>query len=197
MGWLERFGLIDRAGDRLDSLSKGNQQKVQFACAILHEPVLVVLDEPFSGLDPVNQQMFLDILDELRQAGTTILLCAHQMDLVEQVADRILLMNRGRAVLSGTLADLRDQSGAAGRLVVRVGEGVPLDSLRGHPAVLRLELATDHSCTIWLSPDASLASLLEHLGREFDVLAIESRPPHLREVFLQAVAAATPLEDAS
>lgn len=104
--WLERLGLRERAGEKLGALSKGNQQKVQFAAAILHRPRLAILDEPFSGLDPVNQEAFLDIVRELRDAGSTILLSAHQMSLVERVADRVFVMHRGRELLHAPTADL-------------------------------------------------------------------------------------------
>jgi ABC-2 type transport system ATP-binding protein len=105
--WLERLGLHDRRHEPLKALSKGNHQKVQFISALLHSPRLAVLDEPFSGLDPVNQDLFLSLLRELRDAGATILLSAHQMQLVERIADRVLVMNRGRAVLHGTLDEIR------------------------------------------------------------------------------------------
>ncbi len=104
--WLERLGLLDRASEKLGALSKGNQQKVQFAAAILHGPRIAILDEPFSGLDPVNQEAFLDIVRELRDAGTTILLSAHQMSLVERVADRVFVMHRGRELLHAPTGDL-------------------------------------------------------------------------------------------
>jgi ABC-2 type transport system ATP-binding protein len=104
--WLERLGLSDRAGEKLGALSKGNQQKVQFAAAILHGPRIAILDEPFSGLDPVNQEAFLDIVRELRDAGTTILLSAHQMSLVERVADRVFVMHRGRELLHAPTSEL-------------------------------------------------------------------------------------------
>ena len=104
--WLGRLSLAERATDKLETLSKGNQQKVQFIASILHRPRFAVLDEPFSGLDPLNQSFFLDLLRELRDGGTTILLSAHQMELIERTADRVLLMGRGREVLSGTIEEV-------------------------------------------------------------------------------------------
>jgi len=105
--WLERLGLGDRAGDEVRSLSKGNQQKVQFLTAILHRPSLAILDEPFSGLDPLNQEAFLGLVRELRAGGTTVLFSAHQMQLVERLADRVILISEGRFAAQGTLAELR------------------------------------------------------------------------------------------
>lgn len=108
--WLERVGLDDRAGDKLDTLSKGNQQKVQFISGILHRPDFAALDEPFSGMDPVNQEFFLEIIRELRGGGMTILLSSHQMQLVERIADRVLLVDHGAEVLAGTIASIRAEA---------------------------------------------------------------------------------------
>ena len=105
--WLDRVSLRDRAAHKLDTLSKGNQQKVQFISAVLHHPRFIILDEPFSGLDPVNQEFFSQLIRQLRDEGATILLSAHQMQLVERIADRLLLVNKGRAVLYGTIDQIR------------------------------------------------------------------------------------------
>ena len=104
--WLARFELADRAGEKLSALSKGNQQKVQFAAAVLHAPRFAILDEPFSGLDPLNQELFLTLVRELRERGTTILFSAHQMSLVERMADRVFVMHRGRELLHAPTAEL-------------------------------------------------------------------------------------------
>jgi ABC-2 type transport system ATP-binding protein len=104
--WLTRFELADRAKEKLGALSKGNQQKVQFAAAVLHRPRFAILDEPFSGLDPLNQELFLDLVRTLRTAGTTVLFSAHQMSLVERLADRVFVMHRGRELMHGPVASL-------------------------------------------------------------------------------------------
>jgi len=104
--WLERMQLLDRKDERVDALSKGNQQRVQLIAAIIHRPALAILDEPFTGLDPLSQEFFLGLVSDLREAGTTIILSAHQMDLVERAADRVLLMNTGREILSGAVNEL-------------------------------------------------------------------------------------------
>jgi ABC-2 type transport system ATP-binding protein len=105
--WLERLQLADRAGEPLKSLSKGNQQKVQFISAVLHRPQLSVLDEPFSGLDPLNQDLFLGLIRDLGSEGRTVLLSAHQLQLVERVADALVVINRGQVVLQGTVDEVR------------------------------------------------------------------------------------------
>lgn len=110
--WLRRLDLAGRANDEVKALSKGNQQKVQFISAVLHRPALAILDEPFSGLDPLNQEFFLDLVRELRDAGTTILFSAHQMQLVERLADRVVLIGNGRVAGQGTLPELRENWGS-------------------------------------------------------------------------------------
>ncbi len=121
-GWLERLDLANRDQDKLGTLSKGNQQKVQFAAAVLHRPRFAILDEPFSGLDPLNQELFLRLVRELRDDGTTVLLSAHQMALVERLADRAIVMHRGRALLEGPIAELTAGGSLHDLYVDRVGE---------------------------------------------------------------------------
>ena len=137
--WLERFELRDRGDERLGALSKGNQQKVQFAAAVLHGPRLAILDEPFSGLDPLNQDLFLGLVRELREAGTTILFSAHQMSLVERLADRVFVMHRGRELLHGTTSELLAGGSLHDVYVERVraanvADGSAGDDLRGEAA---------------------------------------------------------------
>jgi ABC-2 type transport system ATP-binding protein len=111
--WLRRFDLLDRAAEKLEALSKGNQQKVQLIASIVHSPTLAIWDEPFSGLDPVNQEVVLGMLRDLKAEGATVLLSAHQMELVERVADRAIVIHRGREVASGSMDVLRRGGGGA------------------------------------------------------------------------------------
>lgn len=111
LAWLERFQLKEYAYARVNQLSKGMAQKVQFIAAVLHEPDLVVLDEPFSGLDPVNQDLFKQEIRRLAATGTAVLLSSHQMNVVEELCDRIFLINRGKQVLYGTLREIKSQYG--------------------------------------------------------------------------------------
>ena len=184
--WLERFDLGDRIGDKIEALSKGNQQKVQLVSSILHRPKFAILDEPFSGLDPLNQEKMLEILDELRSEGTTILLSAHQMNLVERIADRVLLMNRGRAVLSGTMSEIRSQ-GAQNKIVLETEGPVPTDALAGQPGIAQIERAASGEITLWLGPDSSLSEVLAAAGRALPIKAVHSERVSLHEIYVQAV----------
>ncbi len=195
--WLERLDLTDRAKEKLDALSKGNQQKVQFISSILHKPRFAILDEPFSGLDPINQDAFLELLRELRANGMTILLSAHQMQLVERVADRMLLIHQGRSVLYGTLEDFRDQSTAGARVTLRV-EGVPdLDALKAHPAVDAIEQNDTSDVVLLVRRDRRLSDLLVTLGTSLQVTSIHSESLSLHDIYVGAIERANSAEETS
>ncbi|MFO0807504.1 MAG: ATP-binding cassette domain-containing protein [Gemmataceae bacterium] len=187
MQWLERMGLADRCHQNLEAFSKGNQQKVQFVSAILHRPAFAVLDEPFSGLDPLNQDFFARLIRELAASGTTVLLSAHQMHLVERLADRILLMNRGKEVLSGTVDQMRAKTRAVTRLGLRI-RGVPdPTALADHPAVAGVEANADGRIVLLLREGATLGDLLVQAGSRFDVLEVHSERLSLHDIYIQAL----------
>lgn len=129
MEWLDRFGLGEYAKAKVSQLSKGMAQKVQFISAIIHEPDLVVLDEPFSGLDPVNQELFKAEILKLAARGTAVLLSSHQMNLVEELCERIFLIHRGKRVVYGTLREVKAEYGVQ-RVRLHASEGAwrPPDS---------------------------------------------------------------------
>ena len=187
--WLERFGLADRAKEPLKALSKGNQQKVQFASSVLHRPRLAILDEPFSGLDPINQELFVGLIAELRDAGTTVLLSAHQMALVERLADRLVLMSRGREVLRGTIPELRRQWSAGQRLVLRVDGAADPAALAGHPAVRHVERTAPDELTLLTADGAPLGDLLVAAGTRYDVRALHAEPVTLHDIYVRTVEA--------
>lgn len=185
--WLDRFGLTDRGKDKVKALSKGNQQKVQFAAAILHKPKLAILDEPFSGLDPLNQELFLDLVRELRDAGTTIIFSAHQMTLVERLADRVFLMSRGREVLHGTIPEIRKRWRTGDRLVVGVPPGTDTAFVESIDAVQEIESNGDAEVRLRLKPDVSISQLLQALGERVDVKYIRSEAVTLHEIYVNTV----------
>ncbi|SDH51268.1 ABC transporter ATP-binding protein [Desulfosporosinus hippei] len=112
MEWLEKFQLADKANSKVQQLSKGMAQKVQFIASVLHQPALVVLDEPFSGLDPVSQDIFKQEIRQLADEGMSILISSHQMNLVEEICNRIFIINKGEKVLYGPLQDIKAQYGS-------------------------------------------------------------------------------------
>lgn len=187
--WLERLGLDARGKEKVKSLSKGNQQKVQFGAAILHRPRLAILDEPFSGLDPVNQEVFLELIRELRANGTTVIFSAHQMTLVERLADRVCLMSRGRMVLEGSIAGLRQQWRTGNRLVVGIAPASDLSFLGAIAAVEAVEPSAADEVTLRLKPDVSMSELLGAMSARLDVRYIRSEETTLHEIYLRTVEA--------
>ena len=178
---LDRVELAGWADKQVQMLSKGMQQKVQLCTALIGEPRLLILDEPFSGLDPLNVQLFEQIIHELRAAGTTVLLSTHQMDKVEQVCDRALMINRGQMVLYGRVADLRRQY--ADHAVIVHGTGV----VDGVPGVRSVE-AMNGGHKLTLAADATAEAVLRVLldrGLKLESFAIATLP--LEDIFVKVV----------
>ncbi|HKQ58451.1 MAG TPA: ATP-binding cassette domain-containing protein [Candidatus Eisenbacteria bacterium] len=178
---LDRVELQDWALKPVQSLSKGMQQKVQLCTALIGEPKLLILDEPFTGLDPINTQMFEDILAERRNAGTTVLLSTHQMNKVEQLCDRALMMNRGHMVLYGTVRDIRKRHSDHAVMVrtaskIERVEGVRSVDVTNGETKLTLEGAA--------TPQSVLRSLLDR-GVVVESFAVANLP--LEDIFVKVV----------
>jgi ABC-type polar amino acid transport system ATPase subunit len=198
---LDQLGLGDRSKDKVGALSKGNQQKVQFIAAVLHRPSLLVLDEPFSGLDPINQELFSGMMRDLRDQGTAVLISAHQLDLVERLADRFLLISHGREVLSGTLNEMRRQAtgGLKERLQLHLAPlgGAPLDTaalreeLTSRALGAEVETRPTGDGTVWVDvlwpQSADLGPLITTAAERAAILRIETRRIPLHEIYLRAV----------
>lgn len=183
--WLKRLDLHPRRNDKLKTLSKGNQQKVQLASALLHRPLVAILDEPFSGLDPSNQEFLLTIIRELRADGMTVLLSAHQMQLVERLADRVLLVNHGREILSGTLPEVRQRGAAERRLRVRYrGVNPPAFFL---PNVRGVETPAPGELVLLLDDEADISPVLRHVAEQIALVDVRVEEMSLHEIYLQAV----------
>lgn len=187
--WLERLGLADRAREKVSALSKGNQQKVQLIAAVIHRPRFAILDEPFSGFDPINQELAVELIRELRAAGMTVLLSAHQMTLVERLADRLLLLNHGAPVLTGTLAELRAASGLAQKLTLGFDRAYDEARLFALPGVAALERLSPTHVALLLREGTDLNGLLTALGAGARLVQVQSDPVGLHEIYLRAVGA--------
>jgi ABC-2 type transport system ATP-binding protein len=160
---------------------------VQLAAAVLHRPAFAILDEPFSGLDPISQELFLELFRKIRQEGTTILLSAHQMDLVERAADRVLLVNKGREILSGSIEELRRRHRAGTRLRV-AGQGplVP-EALTGVEGVASVQAASGNELLVTLEEGRGLSPVLARAAESFAVTSVAVEEPRLHDVFVEAV----------
>lgn len=185
--WLERFGLSDRANDKVSVLSKGNQQKVQFAASVLHRPALAILDEPFSGFDPINQELFVEIIRELRDSGTTILLSAHQMSLVEMLADRILLLSRGKQVIAGSLDEIRSQVQETEAVGFTVAADQEVPDFAGWPGVNHVEAFGEGRYRADLQHVEDLGPFIQRLGAEVAITDIRAERLDLHQLYLRLV----------
>ena len=184
--WLERFELSEWSEKKMVDLSKGMQQKVQFITAVLHRPPIVILDEPFSGLDPVNAATVKDIMLEMRDQGSTIILSTHRMEQVEKMCDSICLINHGRSVLDG---DLRAIKQSFGKNTVHVEFTGP-DSFLTHPAIAAVDrFATGVEAK--LKPGADPQEILKAAVQAgAQITRFELLEPSLNEIFIEKTARA-------
>jgi ABC-2 type transport system ATP-binding protein len=185
---IDRFGLGSFGDEKVDKLSKGMAQKVQLAAAMVTGPKLLILDEPFAGLDPVNQAMLEEVVLELARAGSTIVFSTHVMQHAERLCDRIMLIARGRKVFQGDQEEARAQLPARLRLTARNDP----KSLPGVASATRAGAAGDGwaDYDVALAPGAAPGDLLEACtGKAFPLRGFDVRRPSLHEVFLHLVGA--------
>jgi len=182
--WARRLGIADWVERRVEELSKGMQQKVQFIAALLHDPDLIVMDEPFAGLDPLNTMQLKDVLVGLRAAGKSILFSTHRMDQVEKLCDSICLINRGKAVLQGSLGEIKNSNGRRFVQIDYEGDGA---CLAGHPLVDSMNDYGNHA-ELRLKPGADTQELLRTAIRGMRVIRFQVMDPSLEQIFIERVA---------
>jgi len=187
--WLERLDLADRAKEKLQALSKGNQQKIQFVASILHKPAFAILDEPFSGLDPLNQEKFIGYIKELNEQGTTILLSSHQMSLVEKIAHRVFLINQGKELFNGTLMEIYQNFGQQHILDISFASEVPHEKFRLLPNVENLSPVGTQQVMVTFNPGTELKEILANLSVMEGITNIKSHNSSLHDIFLNMVKA--------
>src|SRR5207248_1145456 len=179
--WLERFGLSAWAGKKVETLSKGMAQKVQFIATVIHQPELVLLDEPFSGLDPVNAEILREAVLDLHRSGATVIFSTHDMAMAERMCDFVFMIHKGRKVLDGTLQSIRDNYGSDTVRVRLEGNHAMLDNLPGvvkvtdfgHWKELRLQRGTDAQ------------SVLQALMPRGRICHFELAQPSLQDIFVR------------
>ncbi len=182
--WLMKLGLADRKDGRLEELSHGNQQRLQLATALIHSPQLLVLDEPFAGLDPVGVAAMGEILAEQASSGTAVIFSSHQLDLVEDLCDDVVIIDEGRVVLAGAVRELRANA-TRRRVQIEVRDAVDgwTESLGG----ARLVSRSHGRVVLDVSDGPDLDALLAAAQRAGEVIEFSYEPPSLNEVFLNAV----------
>jgi ABC-2 type transport system ATP-binding protein len=182
--WLERVKLTEWKNKKATELSKGMQQKVQFVAAVMHDPELIILDEPFSGLDPINVELLTQLILELKAARRTIILSTHQMEIAERVCDDICLMNKSKKVLDGAIRDVK--SSFARNLIsmrFRGGEEV----LDDRSIVLDVIRHSDHIEVLVRDLDASQLLLHKLIDAGAEISKFELVEPSLKEIFIAGV----------
>ncbi|MGI8777212.1 MAG: ABC transporter ATP-binding protein [Acidimicrobiales bacterium] len=181
--WLERLGIVARSADRVDTLSLGNQQRVQLAAALVHEPDLLVLDEPFSGLDPVAVDALSEILAERAAAGTGVLFSSHQLDLVEDICESVAIVDKGHLVLSGVVRELRARSRRRQLRVLVEGDGWQPPDIDG----VVVAGADVSGARLLLEPGVDPMAVLTAVAASGRVVDFGLELPSLSDLFREAI----------
>jgi ABC-2 type transport system ATP-binding protein len=179
--WLERLDLAEWANKKVETLSKGMSQKVQFIATVVSRPELIILDEPFTGLDPVNAEAIKDAVLELQDQGTTVIFSTHDMNVAEKMCDFIFMIFKGKKVLDGTLTSIQDKYGSD-TIRIRTGNGVPaLQNLRG------VERINDYGQVqeLRMAPDCDTQEVLAAIMARTRVTSFDIVKPSLHEIFLR------------
>lgn len=181
--WFEKFGIEDWWEKKVEELSKGMQQKIQFISTVVHRPGLLILDEPFSGLDPINTNLIKDEIDELHRNGTSIIFSTHRMEQVEEVCEFMVLINQGKNVLEGSVKDVKNQYKENLFKIDFDGE-IPADAL----AQTNIIKQKNQSITVQLNEGDDSNALLRHLiQRDVHIHSFNEILPTLNEIFIKKV----------
>jgi ABC-2 type transport system ATP-binding protein len=183
--WLERLGLAEWRQRKLNELSKGMQQKAQFIATVLHEPDILILDEPLSGLDPVGVNVMRDVFVDLRRQGKTVVLSSHQMETVERLCDAIALIHRGRKVLDGPVSEVRSRHGKNTVVLSYEGDG---SFLAGLPGVLKVN-DFGRYVEIKMAEGGDAQAILREAAARLRVSRFEVVEPSLHDIFVEQVTA--------
>ncbi|WP_311407861.1 ABC transporter ATP-binding protein [Liquorilactobacillus uvarum] len=178
--WLERLQVKGKPEDKIKSLSKGNQQKIQLICTLLHEPKLIILDEPFSGLDPINTDLLKQVILEEKKRGATIIFSDHDMTNVEEVCDDLIMISNGKVVLNGNIQKVRNSFGLT-RIFVR--SEWTREQLAGLEHVTKVSQTRSGSCRLEIDDEKYGAELFKTITKGKYVQTFDQQPPTLNEIF--------------
>ena len=181
--WLAVLDLDSRAGSKIEEYSRGMQQKLQFATTVINEPELLILDEPFSGLDPVNLEVVKQQMLDLRDSGTTIIFSTHMMEHAEKLCDRILLINEGRKVRDGTMEEIRSRGAENVLLIETAADENSVAAMDGVQSAVREQ----GMLTVTMSDGGSHREFLRRLLESNNVRSFRVRTPSLHETFVSLV----------
>jgi ABC-type uncharacterized transport system, ATPase component len=181
--WLDRFEVPEYYNKRVEELSKGNQQKIQFIASVIHRPRIVILDEAFSGLDPVNVELLKSTVKELRDAGTSMLFSTHRMEHVEELCRNITILHRSNPVLQGSLREIKKRYPREKVVLRTEGEVAGLEKLSGVTAVQKHEYGYE----VGIAEESAAANILRHALEQTTIHKFEIMEPTLNEIFIKAV----------
>lgn len=181
--WLDRFHIKEYKEKKIKELSKGNQQKIQFITAIINEPKLLILDEPFSGLDPINVEMFMDVIKDLKKKGTSIIFSSHRMEHVELFCEKLVILVHGKSVLSGSLKEIKK---SYRKKNIHVKAEVDLEALRKVKGVVDVT-ETAEDVIIKIESDDYINNVFNEIKKCSNVTEFRVEDPSLNEIFLDKV----------
>ncbi|GAA0447826.1 MAG: ABC transporter ATP-binding protein [Bacillota bacterium] len=184
-GWLERFKIPEYMNKKVEELSKGNQQKIQFISSIIHQPKLVILDEPFSGLDPVNVEMLKEAVIDLKDKGTSIVFSSHRMEHVEELCEHLCILHKGKQVVQGSLQDIKR---SYGRKNLIIHASFPLDFLQSFPGVVTYKNVME-GCRLQIESEAISQDIFQALQGKGFIRKFELEEPSLNDIFIEKVGA--------
>lgn len=180
--YLERFGITEYKNRKLRELSKGNQQKVALIVALIHDPEIVILDEPFSGLDPVNAKLFKDWIVEIARKGKTIIFSSHRMDVIEELCEEMALLKKGKIVLGGRLKEIKGSYRKKNIFIQ--GENLTLDHFNNIPGIYKVECVNDEFI-VSLDDKEVIPDLIKALNEKVIITKFIQEEPTLDEIFIE------------
>ena len=183
--WLKKFQILDYENRKIKELSKGNQQKIQFIAAVINKPKLLILDEPFSGLDPINVEMLKKAIIELQKAGCSIIFSSHQMEQIEDFCEKLVILSHGKVVVAGYLKDIKNEYRK--KNILLRGDNLPLDKIRKLKGVISLE---EHRGEYLVKIESlDIADLIFKIVKNYNITKYDVTEPTLNEIFIEKVGA--------
>ena len=183
--WLKKFQISDYENRKIKELSKGNQQKIQFIAAVINKPKLLILDEPFSGLDPINVEMLKKAIIELQETGCSIIFSSHQMEQIEDFCEKLVILSHGKVVVAGYLKDIKNEYRK--KNILLRGDNLPLDKIRKLKGVISLE---EHRGEYLVKIESlDIADLIFKIVKDYNITKYDVTEPTLNEIFIEKVGA--------
>ena len=183
--WLKKFQISDYENRKIKELSKGNQQKIQFIAAVINKPKLLILDEPFSGLDPINVEMLKKAIIELQETGCSIIFSSHQMEQIEDFCEKLVILSHGKVVVAGYLKDIKNEYRK--KNILLRGDNLPLDKIRKLQGVISLE---EHRGEYLVKIESlDIADLIFKIVKDYNITKYDVTEPTLNEIFIEKVGA--------